>query len=49
MHLPSEAIQEFQKLYQKEFGISLGEIEAIEGAEDLLRLVALAKGQRDIF
>lgn len=49
MNLPPEAINEIQELFQSEFGIFLSDAEALTEAEDLLRLVALSRGQRDVF
>lgn len=40
MSLPPEAIREFQKLYQKEFGIKLSKKEALEQA---IKVFALCK------
>ena len=46
--LSPEAIQEFKELWQKEFGEELSDAKASEEANDLLTLMRLAKGEKNV-
>lgn len=44
-HLPRDTVREFQELYEAEFGIRLGDVEAEHAARDLLEFYLLISPQ----
>ncbi len=49
MKVPKEAVAEFRELYKKKCGVELSQEEAEIQARDLLTLVALSLGKKNVF